>query len=102
MLQIENSTDVTLLGKRALESFSFQERRHKYYNTPKQLQKLGPPPEYISVRGGWLCDEIGVRCVTLEPDASQFCCPLPALLSCIFQTSQETTSLCAQAWVRLV
>ena len=67
MLQTEKSTDKNLVGLQPKEPF------HKQYlrveDGPRRVRqgwpnfydlKFGPEPEKLGVRGGWLCDEMGM------------------------------------------
>ena len=71
MLAIENSTDASLVGERPAESLRVHLARAAALGTPmnrrerraglhKVDQDNGPAPPTRSVRGGWLCDEVGM------------------------------------------
>ena len=70
MLAIENSTDASLVGERPAESLQMHLARaaacdtHASYKAKRAGLKIdltnGPAPPTRSVRGGWLCDEVGM------------------------------------------
>ena len=71
MLAIENSTDASLVGERPAESLRLHLARDKVRGTQmsraerkaglyKVEIKNGLAPPTRKVRGGWLCDEVGM------------------------------------------
>jgi hypothetical protein len=65
MMQIEKSTDPTTLGLQPKESTQAQgyrvsARDDGYGRLPSWMQGIDEPTP-VSVRGGWLCDEVNAR-----------------------------------------
>jgi hypothetical protein len=64
MMQIEKSTDPTTLGLQPKESTHAQGHRVSVrddgWRLPNWLQDIDEPTP-VSVRGGWLCDEVNAR-----------------------------------------
>ena len=71
MLAIENSTDASLVGERPAERNDVHlmraavvgtrmTRREQRAGLYKVEQNNGPAPPTRPVRGGWLCDEVGM------------------------------------------
>ena len=71
MLAIENSTDASLVGERPAEKYDLHlqraavrgtqmSRAERHAGLYKVEIKHGPAPPTRSVRGGWLCDEVGM------------------------------------------